>query len=235
MNSVIDTEFDVYSDTPPGKDPDAYSQTLRRYHQSLWGKDLPSGQVFNLSMDAPNTYLYHHSEKGEFALSSDALAHTYRDTKAISSVISQIPEQTLDDFFRICSTIGAYVIFPSKRIDGKVTINGARGFYSKIKGRFDLTLECVRRHYSKEPSPMSEVLERYASFFDLFESFQGYTSFFLFEDLVSANTDQVKFFLPFDDFATSPLPQDPEAYMRYRDGLIEFVSARNDRIRNSII
>lgn len=231
LTKIIDITFDVYSDTPPGKDPDSYSQTLRRYHQTLWSKELPNGQPFNLTMDAPKFYLHHRSDKGEFALSSDSLAHTYRNTKALSSIVSKISDETLDDFFRLCSTIGGYVVFPSKRIAGKVTINGARGFNARIKDRFDLTLECIRRHYARQQSPLSETLDRYSNFFDLFDTFQGYTDFFLFDDLISKSTGEVKFFLCFDDFQGSPLPSDPEAYLHYRDNLIAFVTARNERIR----
>jgi len=36
--------------------------------------------------------------------------------------------------------IGGMIVFPGNRIDGKMTINGARGCYRKISDRFDLTL-----------------------------------------------------------------------------------------------
>ena len=41
----INTSFDVYSDTPKGKDPDTNSPTLRKFHQILWGKELPGGEA----------------------------------------------------------------------------------------------------------------------------------------------------------------------------------------------
>lgn len=41
--SQIDLTFDFRSDTPPGKDPDALSPTLRRYRKLLWSKLLPGG------------------------------------------------------------------------------------------------------------------------------------------------------------------------------------------------
>ena len=31
--NIIDIEFNVFSDTPTGKDPDSFSPTLRRYQQ----------------------------------------------------------------------------------------------------------------------------------------------------------------------------------------------------------
>ena len=46
----IDINFNFYSDTPKGKDPDTYSETLRKYHQFLWSKSLPNGSIFNLDI-----------------------------------------------------------------------------------------------------------------------------------------------------------------------------------------
>lgn len=57
---VIDTTFDVRSDAG-GRDPDQHSRTLRRYHQLLWSKKLPSGTPFALDTSRPGTYLHHHS------------------------------------------------------------------------------------------------------------------------------------------------------------------------------
>ena len=65
----------------------------------------------------------------------------------------------------------------SQRIDGKPTINGARGLSWKIKDRSDLTLECIRRHYADEESPLSSVLGRYRNYFDLFGSFDAYVRY----------------------------------------------------------
>lgn len=74
---VIDTAFDFRSDTPPGKDPDALSPTLRRYHRYLWSKPLPGGEMFELSTSMPGHYLYHVSGLGEFSLSSDTMMQTF--------------------------------------------------------------------------------------------------------------------------------------------------------------
>ena len=86
---------------------------------------------------------------------------------------------------RIGYTIGGMMLFPGNRVGGKMTINGARGFHPRIKDRFDLTVECIRRHYRDEPSPLSDTLARYADFFGLFGDFQGYVEYFLLQDLVS--------------------------------------------------
>ena len=174
MITTIDTTFDAYSDTPVGRDPDSHSPTLRRYHQRLWSKPLPDGSKFTLSTGHPRAYLYHKSLQGEFFLSSDALGHSYRYVKAMAPVIEQIPKEELDQFFSLCSTVGAYTVFPSQRINGKPTINGARGLHWQIRDRFDLTLECIRRYYRNEESPLVVALTRYSSFFELFGSFDGY-------------------------------------------------------------
>ena len=50
------------------------------------------------------------------------------------------------------------MVFPGNRIDGKYTINVARGLNKKIADRMDLTLECIRRHYLGEDSPLRDVL-----------------------------------------------------------------------------
>jgi Family of unknown function (DUF6994) len=230
---TIDTTFDVYSDTPTGKDPDSHSPTLRRYHQALWSKNLPNGKPFDLSTDEPQTYLHHKSTLGEFALSSDSFVHSYRYLKKTQDLVMQVPEAELDQFYAICSTIGGYIIFPSRRIDGKLTINGARGFYSSIMDRADLTLECIRRHYEGGVSPLGGVLNRYSDFFALFVDFRGYTDFFLLQDLVRADGSGVSFFLPFDDFNSSPLPANLSEYATYRSKLADFVVARNERIEGA--
>ena len=150
--NTIDINFDVSSDTPDNKDPDSFSPRLREYHQVLWSKPLPSGVNFHLDLNTPKL-LHHISELGEFFLSSDSIGHTYSEWKRMSHIIGEFERKELKLFYFTCSTIGAYIIFPAKRIDNKMTINGARGVNHKIQDRFDLTLECIRRFYLKEKSP----------------------------------------------------------------------------------
>ena len=224
----IDTNFNFYSDTPRGKDPDSFSPTLRKYHKFLWSKSLPTNKIFTLNDDRTNSYLYHKSELGEFHLSSDAITHTYSNVRRMSHIISQIPDKEIKDFYSLCSTIGAYIIFPSNRIDNKMTINGSRGLNKYIKDRFDLTLECIRRYYLGEDSPLVETLDRYSDFFSLVENFEGYINFFLLQDI--ANNDSVKFFLPFNNFERSPLPNNVFEYETYKNNVSNFVRQRNKRI-----
>ena len=227
--NTIDIYFNVYSDTPENKDPDSFSPTLRKYHQVLWSKPLPSGVNFHLDLNTPKL-LHHISELGEFFLSSDSIGHTYSRVKRMSHIVDEIEPEEIAAFFSTSSTIGAYIIFPSKRIDNKMTINGARGVNHKIQDRFDLTLECIRRFYLKEKSPLSDVLERYANFFNLFDNFRGYVDFFLLQDLVEKDYLAIKFWSVFDYFDSAPLPNNKEEYLRYKTKVIDFVNARGQRM-----
>jgi hypothetical protein len=226
----IDITFDFRNDTPPGKDPDSHSRTLRRYHQLIWSKPLPSGHCFDLSDTTSKVYLHHKSEVGEFFLSSDAVIPTFTRESKIFHVTEQIPKGELDWFNSIGYTIGGMMLFPGQRVGRKMTINGARGFHPKIKDRFDLTVECILRHYLGEWSPLHETLDRYVEFFKLFKDFSGFVEFFLLQDIVDKESSAVNFFMPFDGFQTSPLPSSKEQYLSYMHDAINFIEARNKRI-----
>jgi hypothetical protein len=228
MSQKIDTSFDVRTDAG-GKDPDQHSATLRGYHQLLWSKPLPNGTVFELDVATPSVYLHHKSELGEFELSSDSIVHPYDYWMRTADLIKQVPQADLDDFNTIGSTVGAYLVFPSNPIAGGQTINMARGRSRQIDDRIDLTLECVRRHFEGDESPLDTTLALYSEFFSLFGDFEHYVNFFLLQDLVSAD-GVVKFFLPFDDFTTPTLPGTVDGYQSYRALVTHFVAARNDRI-----
>jgi len=68
-------------------------------------------------------------------------------------------------------TIGGHIIFPAHKKNG-FTINQARGVNRIICDRFDLTLECIKRFYQNEQSPLYDTLMKYTDFFDLFDDFQ---------------------------------------------------------------
>ena len=227
----IDINFNFYSDTPKGKDPDSYSSTLRSYHRILWSRELPNGSLFKLD-ESISMRLHHKSELGEFVLSSDSIAHTYSNIKSTTDIIKKIDAEELEKFVSLCSTIGGYIIFPSERINNQMTINGARGVNKKIRDRFDLTLECIRKYYKNEDSPLNETFERYKQFFNLFESFKGYVDFFLLQDLVTSDYLSIKYFVPFESFENYPLPNDIEEYKQYKYNLSNFVSSRSQRMKD---
>jgi hypothetical protein len=226
----IDVGFDFRSDTPPGKDPDSHSPMLRRYHRLLWSKPLPRGAPFELEVTTPLVYLHHRSGLGEFFLSSDAVVPSFSRARELRHIIDQVPEADTAAFNHIGYTIGGMMVFPGNQVDRKMTINAQRGCHPRIRDRFDLTLECIRRHYLGKPSPLSATLARYSDFFALFDDFAGYVDFFHLQDLVDEASLTVRFSMPFEDFAASPLPLTLDAYLGYRERAIEFIEARNRRI-----
>jgi hypothetical protein len=193
--------------------------------------------------------LQHSSSMGEFILSSDTIVHSlfYSDDtgQSFSNKISyskrfpfetiknEIPD-VIKDFWKNEFGIACYMVFPAKQINRKFTINQARGVDTKICDRFDLTLECIRRYYqnSADVNPLHAVLKRYHDFFALFENFTGYTDFFHLQDLVehSASGSLPKFWLPFDNFIRSPLPQSSQEYHQYKKNVCEFINKRKKRI-----
>lgn len=226
----LDVTFDFRADTPEGKDPDSHSPTLRRFHRLLWSKSLPNGKRFDLVDATPRVYLHHKSDLGEFCLASDAVVPSFTREYKIRHVLEEISKKELDRFNAIGYTIGGMMLWPGDRIDGKMTINQARGLHPRIKDRFDLTVECVLRHYSGRASPLSEALERYSEFFGLFMDFRGFVEFFLLQDIVASDFASVRFLTPFDDFQSSPVPQSAEEYASYMAQAIGFIEARNRRI-----
>jgi hypothetical protein len=229
-NEKIDIAFDFRSDTPRGRDPDTFSPALAQYHQLLWSKPLPSGSSFELDISTPPFYLHHVSELGDFRLSSDAVVPSFSRARELRHMFAEIPQSETDEFNHLGYTVGGMMVFPANRVGGKMTINGARGCHPQIRDRFDLTVECIRRHYLSEPSPLSNTLARYGDFFGLFDDFAGYVDFFLLQDLVNERGLAVRFFMPFEDFTRSPLPGTREAFLNYRRGAIEFIESRNRRV-----
>lgn len=231
MNGRIDTSYDMRADSS-GKDPDSHSPTLRRYHQLLWSKPLPSGAMFDL-----DDRLHHQSSLGEFWLSSDSITHTYSywaGPAQLLDVLARTPSDEVTAAYDLGCTVGAFIVFPLQaHAEGKWhwSINQARGTSARIRDRFDLTLECIRRHYQGQDHPLAENLRWYNDFFDLFGDFTGYVDFFLLNDLVSDDGRSVCFLAAFDDFQGEALPIGTvDEYREYLRRSMEFVNARNARI-----
>ena len=228
---MIDIKYDFRKDVRSGQDPDIYSKKLNKVHKLLWSKSLPGGGRLDLQ-NLPGKYLVHSSKDGFFELSSDSILHSYISTKRMEHITSQLSNDFKEDILRKFYTVGGFILFPSNKIDKKLTINGSRGFNSRIVDRFDLTLECIRRFYNQETSPLYDTLNRYSDFFKLFQDFKGYVDFFLLQDLVIENYSKVKFFIPFDEnFPTQPLPQDKDDYLIFLRNNETFLDGRNQRIR----
>ena len=228
----IDTEYRVTY--RPGYDPDAKDLILHNHHLALWNKTLPNGKSFNLRSNGQKPYkLLHDSDLGHFELSSDSIIHSYKYVKRMEPVINAMPKGYVDAFFDTACSIGGYIIFPSNKVNEKQTINVERGINRLIWDRFDLTLECIRRWYAGEESPLYACLDRYKNFFQLFGSFSGYVKFFLLEDLVNEDMTAVRFWLPFKEFdITSTLPKNVNEYSQYSKNSSDFTIARNKRMKD---
>lgn len=224
----IDVTYNFQADTAP-KDADKYSKILQEYHRILWSKPLPNGKMFELTKIS-TCRLYHKSDLGEFYLSSDRAVATFTKWKKLKHITTQIPKDRLSQFIETTETIGGIIIWPSTQVDGLPTINASRGFNRKISDRLDLTLECIRRYYLNQDSPLYETFKRYDNFFSLFGDFKGYVDFFLFDENVSKDYSSVKIAPPFNNFETVPVPQSIEEYMEYMEYTENLVNMRNKQI-----
>ena len=225
---IIDTNFDFHSDSKGG-DPDIYCPTLKKYHQILWNKPLPNGKLLELDKKK-RAYIYHKSELGEFFLGSDAITNSYKHHKSKYWLTKGL-EKDIEELYKAGATIGAYIIFPNKKINGMQTINQVRGINKFIDDRFDLTLHCIKLYYENKESPLYITLKIYESFFKLFETFHGYINFFLLNDLVDDKYN-IKFFLPFSNFKIKPILSNEEEYLTYKNNALTFIKLRNQRIIN---
>ncbi len=240
----IDVNFDFTLDTPNywkgfwddsilgggGADPDAVSKTLQAYHQLLWSKALPNGEKLELSIGKGSNYLTWNS----FRFGSDSILASFRyirNKKLLEEVSKSIPEYKLfiEDFIHRTYTIGGSIIFPKKD-----SINRARGLNPLVKDRWDLTLECIRRFYKNESSPLYDTLVKNKDFFDLFVDFKGYVDFFYLQDCVSTDYQSVIFWIGDGDLSKNPIPKTVDEYLKWIEKQLEFVSKRNKRIEEAI-
>ena len=137
-------------------------------------------------------------------------------------------KEFMEDYLRKSYTIGGTIIFPKRRYG---SINQNRGCNSHIKDRWDLTLECIRKFYLGEPSPLYDTFVNEKEFFDLFVDFKGYVDFFFLQDCVSSDYRSVNFWLGNGEFTYYPLPETVDDYFYWIEKNLEFVRNRNRRIQ----
>lgn len=241
---IVDTSFDFTTDTPGywndfwtrndglgvgGADPDANSPMLKEYHRFLWSKPLPNGESMELIFGKGNQYLCWN----DFSFGSDSIIVSFR-YKKYRSMLEQIARSVPDyhhfveDYLHKAYTIGGMTIFP-KRPGG---MNQSRGCNALIRDRWDLTLECIRRYYMGDQSPLYDVCMKDKAFYDLFVDFKGYVDFFFFQDCVSEDYSQVLMFEGTADFNHDPMPSSVDSYFSFIDAEMIFLEKRNQRISN---
>ena len=217
-------DFDVRSDSN-GKDPDFASPTLKAYHKALWSKPLPNGQIMELE-DGKGYYL----KWNDLYLGSDSIIVSFMHAryKFRELVINSIPnfESYREEYLRKSYTIAGSILFPQTRW----SMNQARGCIRKISDRWDLTLECIRRFYAGESSPLDKALQRSERFFELFVNFKGYVDFFFLQDSVDSSYN-VLLWLDTPLFVNDPMPECVESYMDWINKELIFVEKRSKRIK----
>ena len=241
VSELIHPDQDFAAHYKQGGDPDRDCPRLYAWHRALWGRTAPDGKALSLEVIYGRGYEMSltTADGKQFRLASDGIIPTWSSAGWAMSfdtnVVAEIAKDT-DDFYRVASTIGGYVLFPRNRTDQLGhTINQARGVHRRIADRFDLTLECIRLHYidPRADNPLAERLAHYADFFALFGDFHGYVRHFLLEDLVTDDQKAVLSLMtgePLGEFSTPALAGSPEQYAGYRQRSIAFVNARNARI-----
>lgn len=214
-----------------GADPDSRSKTLRLYSQLLWSKPLPNGEVMELEDGRSKFYL----KWKDFYFGNDSITASfryYRNRPLLEEVKKNVSDyhQFVENYLHKLYQIGGEVIMPSA-VGG---INQTRGFKSEIRDRWDLTLECIRRFYKGEDSPLKDVLNKNKAFFDLFVDFKGYVDYFFFHDLVDDDYSKVNLWLDTPFFVKNPIPKTVEDYFIFLNKEIDFVEKRNKRIHDYI-
>ncbi|MCR5235368.1 MAG: hypothetical protein K6E53_15910 [Lachnospiraceae bacterium] len=240
---MIDVTFDFTSDSPGywdgywerndglgygGSDPDNASPTLHKYHQFLWSKSLPNGEKMDLKMGSGAYYL----TCKDFRFGSDAIIVSFR-YKKYKYMIDQVANRVGDykgyyeDMLRKAYTIGGTIIFPKH----PSSMNQNKGTNALISDRWDLTLECIRRYYIGERSPLYDTIIRDKAFYDLFLDFKGYVDFFFLQDAVSDDYSNVDIWCGNADFVEDGLPKNVDEYFAFIDKEFEFLNKRNRRIK----
>ena len=243
---MIDTSFDFTLDSPHywehfwsvhnglgvgGSDPDSASKTLQRYHQVLWSRELPNGEKMELQRGTGANYLFWK----DFRFGSDSIIVSFRYEKCrklLDAVREAVPNYRsfVEGYLHKAYTIGGMIIFPKH----PGSINQAKGTNSQIKDRWDLTLECIRRYYCNEWSPLDTALRRDKLFFDLFIDFKGYVDYFFLQDCVSDDYSSVNSWLGSGNFNEDPLPQSVDEYLHWIEQEMDFLQKRNQRIHDMV-
>lgn len=243
---IIDVDFDFTMDSPGywdgfwnrkeglgagACDPDVSSPTLQKYHELLWSKELPNGELFKLSQGFGATYLTWR----DMCFGSDSIlaSFRYRDYRnIIDAVALQVSDYKayIKDFLHKAYTIGGMIIFPKH----PNSMNQRRGVDKQIRDRWDLTMECIRRFYNGESSPLSDVMEQDQDFYALFNDFKGYVDFFYLQDCVTEDYKQVRFWLGDGNFTDQPLPKTVDEYLTWIAVELDFLEKRNARIKSAV-
>ena len=146
----------------------------------------------------------------------------------IDQVFASVPDykKYFEELIRKAYTIGGTIIFPKH----PSSMNQNKGTNTLISDRWDLTLECIRRWYAGEKSPLYDTIEKDKDFYGLFVNFKGYVDFFFLQDCVSEDYSKVNIWCGNADFLESGLPKTLKEYFGFLSKEFEFLNKRNARI-----
>jgi len=221
-----------------GSNPNTDSETLRKYHRLLWNRELPNGQLMELEWGGSDNRLFlWNGMKFASEYLTTAFIGRWSDSPfqgVLDAVVDSTPDYRsyVEGYLHDFNTIGGFVILP-------VQLIGLRRVFTMksrkpLHGRWDLMLECIRRHYAGEDNLLSDACRRDIEFLNLFVDFEGYVQFFYLQDCLDSATGKVKFWIGDGDLRNDTLPRDVEEYRKWIEAQREFVKARNIRIEKAL-
>jgi len=149
---------------------------------------------------------------------------------------SSLDKKEHKKYLKLMNTIGGKIIFPKHKKIGIQTINTMRGLNSKIKDRFDLTLECIRLYYQNKENPLKDILVENSEFFDKFKDkngengFENYIEFFFLDECLVDNNGNIKFFI--EEKFENPIPDNKKQELYLKTS--EFIKNRNKKIEKFV-
>lgn len=239
----IDVNFDFTTDTPDywdgfwdrcegigrgGSDPDSHSPMLLTYQKLLWeSKPLPNGETMSFTPKS------HYLRWKDFWFSNDSIVVSFRHVNNMAFVkklMAELPDYRAwtENYLHTATTIGGEILLPAV----KNSINQRRGCSHYIKDRWDLTMECFRRHYAGESHPLEKCFatEGTKAFLDLFIDFKGFVDFFFLQDCVSEDYTKVNLWYDTELFVKNPVPTEVDPYLEFIEKELDFLERRNRRI-----
>ena len=222
---------------------------LRWDHELLWSKELRPGVLFapKVTTRQSEYLIFTDANARRHCYGSDAITSSYTGRSGPASLVKAMADLSQCQKSRYLDppyTIGSAMIWPV-RTEDTPTMNQARGFGPSgrlIGDRMDLTLECIRRHYSSEPDNLPAgalkdayadffaVINAYKDFFALFDGFKEFVDFFHFQDLVTPDYKAVRFYLTFGNFEEPGTPATKDDYVTYREATLQFIAGRGRRM-----
>ncbi len=209
-------------------DPCDDSLFLKKSIRKMFSRPLPNGQTMELE-ETSSGFRWN-----DFRFGIDTVVPSFFSTRnrnlSKAYALSETDfRDSVSEYIRETDLLGAYTIYP-------VHANSLiQCIYSnnRIRGRWDFVLECVRRHYSGEDSPLYDCMRRDRLFYDLFVDFNGFIDFFYLNDFINSD-GTVKMLLQTELFEMNPVPRNWDEYKKWFGTNIELVKKRNSRMERSL-